>query len=480
MWSQLVVRFSDFCSLYECVVEGMEPESEISTCVSSAVAAAVGVKSPHTIHKRAASFWTFVRWLDVHEPLSSSRLHEIQVWNFVQYLKRTEAPASKAASVLSAFRFAQFVLGFKVESVIESKRIKEATEQQLVSLRKLRQAKDLTVAQVLELHARLESGALHAFDRAFLASLLIRLYVRARPSDLLFIESVEIDCPAGAEYPLLVFEVSQHKSARKVQLKSKLLPILVPMIGVNGKCWADAAIRAFADAGRSLASVRGPLTLAPSDESGAVHSRRSISSAEVGRALRAFLGVPEENLDPAVSRVTAYSLRGTCLGWGGKFGFDEDLKSVLGRHSSSIKTTQAIYSRELAAAPTEAADMIREIAERRFFPDNSRSSYFPGQAKLKTTPVQGPVGKAGLKLQPVKIEVATSLCLVSRSRRRASRRARPLPHQMLRRPHLWSGGGGVRRWKQQIRCGMSTPSVGCCISLQTLRMCQCCSHVGAL
>ena len=73
---------------------------------------AVGVKSPHTIHKRAASFWTFVRWLDIHEPLSSSRLHEIQVWNFVQYLKKTEAPATKAAAVLSAFRFAHFVLGF--------------------------------------------------------------------------------------------------------------------------------------------------------------------------------------------------------------------------------------------------------------------------------------------------------------------------------------------------------------------------------
>ena len=220
---------------------------------------------------------------------------------------------------------------------------------------------------------------------------------------------MEIDCPAGAEYPLLVFEVSQHKGARKVQLKSRLLPILVPMIGVNGKCWAGDAIRAFADAGRSLASVRGPLTLAPSDESGTVHSRRSVSSAEVGRALRAFLGVPEENLDPAAPRVTAYSLRGTCLGWGGKFGFDEDLKSVLGRHSSSIKTTQAIYSRELAAAPArKLQDMIREIAEGRFFPDNSRSSYFPSQASSKAPPARELADKVGLKPPPVKIEISSS------------------------------------------------------------------------
>ena len=213
MWSQLVVRFAECCCLHDCVVEGLEAGAEISVAVSAAVAAAVGVKSPHTIHKRAASFWSFVRWLDVHEPLSANNLHEVQVWNYVQHLKATGAPATKASSVLSAFRFAHLVLGFRIDGIVQSKRIGGAAEQQLVNLRKLRQAKDLTVAQVLELHARLESEELHAFDRAFLAPLLIRLYARARPSDLLFIESVEIDCPAGADYPLLVFEVSQHKLA---------------------------------------------------------------------------------------------------------------------------------------------------------------------------------------------------------------------------------------------------------------------------
>ena len=68
-----------------------------------------------------------------------------------------------------------------------------------------------------------------------------------------------------------------------------------PMIGVHGRCWIDDALSAFRDAGRSLPSIKGLLTLAPSDESGTVSSRRSLSSAEVGRALRAFLGVPEEH-----------------------------------------------------------------------------------------------------------------------------------------------------------------------------------------
>ena len=84
-------------------------------------------------------------------------------------------------------------------------------------------------------------------------------------------------------------------------------------------------------------------------------------------------------------------------------------KSVLGRHSSSIKTTQAIYSRELAAAPArKLQDMIREIAEGRFFPDNSRSSYFPSQARLKAPSVREHVDKAGLKPPPVKIEISSS------------------------------------------------------------------------
>ncbi|CAE7221237.1 unnamed protein product [Symbiodinium sp. CCMP2592] len=302
MWSRLVLRYSECCSLYECVSQGLSGREAGYEDVLVAVSAAVGVKSPHTIHKRAASFWTFVRWLDVHEPLAPSRLHEVQVWNFVQFLKETSAPASKAASVLSAFRFAHFVLGFRLSGIVDSKRIAGATEQQLVNVRKLCQAKDLTVSQVLELHARLESGALHCFDRALLASLLIRLYARARPSDFLFVESVEVDCPPGADCPLLVFEVSQHKGARKVQLKTKLLPILVPMIGVHGKCWIDEALTAFRNAGRSLTSVRG------------------------------------------------------------KFGFDEDLKSILGRHASSVKTTQAIYSRELSAAPVRCAPAQRILS----------------------------------------------------------------------------------------------------------------------
>ncbi|CAE6970568.1 unnamed protein product [Symbiodinium sp. CCMP2592] len=409
MWSRLVLRYSECCSLFECVCQGMRNREAGYEDVVLAVSAAVGVKSPHTIHKRAASFWTFVRWLDVHEPLAPSGLHEVQVWNFVQFLKETSAPASKAASVLSAFRFAHFVLGFRLSGIVDSRRIAGATEQQLVNVRKLRQAKDLTVSQVLELHARLESGALHCFDRVLLASLLIRLYARARPSDFLFVESVEVDCPPGADYPLLVFEVSQHKGARKVQLKTKLLPILVPMIGVHGKCWIDEALSAFRKAGRSLTSVRGPLTLAPADESGVVSSRRSIASSEVGKMLRAFLGLPEEVTDPSAPRVTAYSLRGTCLGWGGKFGFDEDLKSILGRHASSVKTTQAIYSRELSAAPVRRLqDMIREVAAGNFFPDNSRSSYFPRRAVGNEEVTIRGSDKGSEKLNPVKVEVVSS------------------------------------------------------------------------
>ncbi|CAE7564705.1 unnamed protein product [Symbiodinium sp. CCMP2592] len=121
--------------------------------------------------------------------------------------------------------------------------------------------------------------------------------------------------------------------------------------------------------------------------------------------LRAFLGLPEEVTDPSAPRVTAYSLRGTCLGWGGKFGFDEDLKSILGRHASSVKTTQAIYSRELSAAPVRRLqDMIREVAAGNFFPDNSRSSYFPRRAASDgASPSKG-----AEKPDPVKVEVVSS------------------------------------------------------------------------
>ena len=113
MWSQLVMRFAECCSLHDCVIEGLDAGEEVSVAVSAAVGAAVGVKSPHTVHKRAASFWSFVRWLDVNEPLSASRLHEVQVWNYMQHLEGDGCTSNKGLIGAQRFQVCTFRVGFQ-------------------------------------------------------------------------------------------------------------------------------------------------------------------------------------------------------------------------------------------------------------------------------------------------------------------------------------------------------------------------------
>ncbi|CAE7241638.1 unnamed protein product, partial [Symbiodinium microadriaticum] len=61
------------------------------------IAACVGLRSPHTVLKRANAILAF--------------LSESTVWDFFSWLKREGAPPSRAASLMSAFRFINFVLG---------------------------------------------------------------------------------------------------------------------------------------------------------------------------------------------------------------------------------------------------------------------------------------------------------------------------------------------------------------------------------
>ena len=100
----------------------------------------------------------------------------------------------------------------------------------------------------------------------------------------------------------------------------------------------------------------------------------------MSKALRRFLELPETDADPNLARVSSHSLRATAPSWCSKFGLTEDERSVLGRHNSSVKTTQAIYSRDLCAVPTRKLQhIICESHEGRFLPDNKRSQHPPMQ-----------------------------------------------------------------------------------------------------
>ena len=101
----------------------------------------------------------------------------------------------------------------------------------MLKKRKLKQADVLSVSQVARLHQSLKDRSLYKFDRLLIAAILLRLYGRTRHSDLLFIIAASLHKGFAEAY--VCFEVSQHKGARGARQKAQIMPILVPIIGVQ-------------------------------------------------------------------------------------------------------------------------------------------------------------------------------------------------------------------------------------------------------
>ena len=160
---------------------------------------------------------------------------------------------------VSAMRFAHFVLGFEtLAPAVSSRRLIGICDIMLSGKRMLRQAAMLSVNQVLGLHKSLANQSLHIMDRAIVSYLLFSLYGRCRCSDLLSIHAMQSDFDENGGYVLI--ETCNHKSGRLATLKTRLLPILIPVRGVDGAVWAGVALDVLKSAGVCLENpIDGPL-----------------------------------------------------------------------------------------------------------------------------------------------------------------------------------------------------------------------------
>ena len=354
-------------------------ESMQSEGAKGIVEAVVGVRSPATLIKRANSLLSFLRWVAHAHDGTTDPFNEALLWRYFTFLKESGAPATKADSTLSAMRFAHFVLGFEgLAAAVASRRLVGLSEIMLSGKRLLKQAAVLTVSQVLGLHAALKNQNLHVMDRAAVAYILFCLYGRCRNSDLQAIHSIEMDFSSDGGFVTL--DTCFHKTGRMASLKTRLLPILIPARGVNGEVWVSDALQAFSEAGVRLENpIDGPLLPAPAGEAGAFLGR-SLMSNEVSALLRNFLGIPNGGQGDETPLVSSHSLKATTLAWAARYGLSPSTRSLLGRHSSCLNETFAVYSRDLMVSPVvELQHVIDAIANKEFSPDEQRSRFF-GQA----------------------------------------------------------------------------------------------------
>ncbi|CAE7283292.1 unnamed protein product [Symbiodinium sp. CCMP2592] len=359
------------------------------------VSACVGLRSPHTVVKRANAILAYLRWCDkegYEKPFC-----EDSVWSFISYLKKEKAAPTRAASLISALRFANFVLGLSVSEVLASRRILGLSAQLGVKKKATNRARPFKVSEVRFMHGVLEDESAPIWDRAICAYLLLALYARARHSDLVLVEEVIADFDRQCS-GYLEIRLRFHKTAQTIAKKNDLLPVIVSSKGIVKGDWLGLATDVFERVGLTLDGTVGAGLFRPFRPGDTAPGRRSLRSSECTTMLKMVL----ERAGSDVSMVTSHSLKRTLLDWGSKFCLDDGILALLGRHSKCVKGSVPVYAKEEALKAVRALEpMCQAVAAGSFHPDAARALYFT-DPPAPTVVSQAPEFRAAVK---AKVEI---------------------------------------------------------------------------
>ena len=347
--------------------------------------ACFGLKSPDTLRKRFLSMKAFFDWCSLECDQPALPLRESHAWKYIRHLKATGAPATKATTFMEALRFCWYIIGMDGGDEIQaSLRARGLSSQLFVTKRPWRPADLLTIQEVLRLHSFLESSEHHLVDRIIVGHLLHLLYVRARWSDLFQVRNGIVD----SQRMFFELETQIHKSAKRAETRSKLLPLVCPCVGVDGKDWVAIYLSLRERSGLAMPGVEDVCMMpAPSGSDDAMWSSRPLSSEEGACFLRKLLGAPKTQ----ERRLSSHSMKSTAISWTSKFGLNFEARALLARHSSSVSNPTALHSRDLLSPVMRSfVHLISEIHGGQFVPDATRSGMLtpkPSSAAVPSTPV---------------------------------------------------------------------------------------------
>ena len=155
-----------------------------------------------------------------------------------------------------------------------------------------------------------------------------------------------------------------------LDLKTKLLPVAIPVTSVSGVFWIEPWLTLRRDAGL-VARDDMPLLSLPLEAGG--WSKIPMSAAHAGNWLRNLvLCEPDQNIG-------THSAKVTLLSWAAKFGLSHGDRRLLGYHSNANERSMLTYSRDAMARPLcELVRVLCAVREESFRPDSTRSGYFVG------------------------------------------------------------------------------------------------------
>ena len=348
------------------------------------VATALGGKVLSTLKKRSAQVYSFVLWCqgNNHEafPLKGDT-----VFQYLTHLERRNRSVSRIQSAVECLNFMSHVLGVdSVDGALSSPLVQGLLRRHRATRQPRRQARALTVAEVIVLEKFVCDDRMTAVDRVGVGAYLFAVFSRARLGDLREVGEVTLDVAhddsTWSSGYLDIVSLS-HKTRAMSAALGLQLNLVAPSKGVSKLCWLKGFARACEQALRPLSSIGhgSPFLCRPTGVG--TWSEGPLRGDLWASWVRSIL----QAADPSMGvGLTGHSAKATCLSWCAKANLGMDTRTILGHHSLGHRKSAATYSRDLQSGPLkELVSLLECIREGHFQPDLTRSGFWASSEGLK-------------------------------------------------------------------------------------------------
>lgn len=349
-------------------------------------------KSSSTLHSRAGPVLRFMKWCK-DSALQPFPLDSVVAFNFIDRIKGECSPTFPR-SFLGSIAFMTYALDLSSgKQILESSLISGLANSLFLKKRKTVQRPALKVWHVRRLEA-LACGrdTNNIIDQVAAGFFCFLVYARARFSDGQASGNFIIDMIQGSVPPqgFVEAKIERSKTSFTLERKTRHLPMVAQITGLNEYSWALAWVRAMNKSGLQCAAGK---PLLPSPLAAGEWDTLPISAEAATKWIRKLLmddpAVDEEEAK-YIMQLGTHSCKTTILSWAAKKGTDLQMRKIMGYHSLGIQNAVFIYGRDnIAPALREISDIVKLIATKKFLPDCTRSGYFPDDVGKQSEHMDG-------------------------------------------------------------------------------------------
>jgi len=338
------------------------------------------IKSANTLTMRAASLGQLLNWC-IKNGIVPLPIREEVVFDYLRSDEMSKRGPTNASSLTEALNFSGAVFGLGgAFNASTSSRVKGAAVDKFLKKNPRQPAKELTDIQVFGLERFIADKNSDPALRVAAGSLLFLVYGRCRVSDICRILKLETDISESGS-GFIEAKAKSVKNAKTAELKTQLLPIVVPVKGLGFDCfgqwWQHFEEARDAVGLPPLDQGNEKVILWPKQDTTGAWTEIQTTAEDHSIALRNILTLQGWG-DDSIAGISSHSCKATLLSCCAKFGIDEDSRRILGYHLSKGSTTVKTYSRDVMVAPLrELARVLNDIKSGLFRPSGPRSAMFP-------------------------------------------------------------------------------------------------------